>query len=83
MRYFFHTADGSRQRDTEGIELPNHSAARREAIRFIGECLHDQPELLSGHTNFRVEVTGRDNMMLFKIIALAVNAPAAGNVQQA
>ncbi len=56
-RYFFHTADGSRERDEEGTELPDHNAARREAIKLAGAVLSEQPDVLWHSRDFRVEVT--------------------------
>ena len=78
-RYFFHTADGSRDRDLEGVELKDHSAARREAIKFAGSVLNDQPAVLWDGRDFRVEVTDKTGDLLFTIITLAVNAPAGGD----
>ena len=76
-RYFFHTADGSRDRDTEGTELPDARTARVSAIRYAGDVLSDQPELLWDGRDFRVEVTTEEGDLLFTIITLAVDAPAA------
>ncbi|MDO6416765.1 hypothetical protein Q4F19_20440 [Sphingomonas sp. BIUV-7] len=78
MRYYFHTADGSRDRDTTGTELPNLNAARKQAIMFAGECMAFDPDILSDHHDFRVEVTDKRDMILFTIITLAVNAPSTG-----
>ena len=52
-RYFFHTANGSRERDEEGTELLDHNAARREAIKLAGAVLSEQPDVLWGHRDFR------------------------------
>ncbi len=77
-RFFFHTANGSRARDTEGIELPHPGAARKEAIRYAGAVLSNDPDVLWDGRDFRVEVTDDANLLLFTIIMLAVDAPAAG-----
>jgi hypothetical protein len=77
-RYFFHTADGRRERDTEGTELPDHNTARRKAVKFAGTVLSQQPEILWDGHDFRIEVTDHNGLMLFTIIMLAVNAPASG-----
>jgi len=76
-RYFFHTADGGRDRDRQGVELADAAAAHKEAIRFAGTVLNDEPDLLGGGRDFRVEVTDERGDLLFTIIALAVDAPAA------
>lgn len=76
-RFFFHTADGSRDRDTTGTELPDATAARVAAIRYAGDLLSDQPDVLWDGRDFRVEVTDEKSDLLFTIITLAVDAPAA------
>src|SRR5262249_23135707 len=43
-RYFFHLAFGSREvPDEEGIELPDRSAARAEAIAVIRDLSEERP----------------------------------------
>ena len=76
-RYFFHTADGSRERDVVGIELPKLPDARHQAIVFLGECIKDSPHLLEHH-DFRVEVTDTLGALLFTVITIAVSAPTTG-----
>lgn len=76
MHYYFHTADGSRDRDEEGMDLPDHNAARRQAITYAGECMHYEPDILANR-DFRVEVTDADDKLLFTVITLAIDAPAA------
>ena len=78
MRYFFHTADGSRDRDTVGTELPDHRAARIQAAKFAGACMSDSPAELWETGDFRVEVTDERDALLFVIISIAVAAPVTG-----
>jgi hypothetical protein len=80
QRYFFHTADGSRDRDEVGTELDGHAAAKVEAIKFAGNCLADDPGALFDTHGFRVEVTDAHGLLLFTVITLAVDAPAAGEM---
>jgi hypothetical protein len=75
-RYFFHTADGSRDRDEDGVDLPDIQAARIEAIRYAGEMLTQHPDLLGGAHDFCVEVVNEDEKLLFKVVARAMNATA-------
>ena len=75
-RYFFNTADGTRDCDELGIELPNNAAARVEAIRYAGALLADQPEVLWDGRDFRVEVVTEDEQLVCTVITLAVNMPA-------
>ncbi len=74
-RYFFHTADGSRNRDTEGTELLNHDVARVQAIKYAGALLTDEPDVLRGSRDFRIEVTDNTDILLFTVIMLAFDAP--------
>ena len=81
QRFFFHTADGSRDRDTTGTELPDQGTARVRAIQYAGECLTHEPSVLWDGRDFRVEVTDESGALLFTIITLAINAPAAGSTR--
>jgi hypothetical protein len=76
-RYFFHTADGSRERDSDGMLLVSLDAARVQAIRFAGEVLSTEPEVLWDGKDFRIEVTDDKDMLLFTVVTLAINAPAS------
>ena len=76
-RFYFNTADGVRQRDTEGLELPSLSVARREAIRFAGALLDEDPDLLLDGHEFRVIVTDDSRRTVVTIIMLAVDAEFA------
>lgn len=40
-RYFFHIDEGRRHSDTSGVELADLEAARREALKIIGELMID------------------------------------------
>jgi hypothetical protein len=77
-RYFFHTADGSRERDTTGTVLASYEEARAAAIQYAGDVLSHEPEHLWKDSDFRVEVTDEHDLMLFTVIMLAVDAPATG-----
>jgi hypothetical protein len=74
-RYFFHTADGVRDPDTDGIEFEDDDAAQLEAVRYAGEALRWQPKKLWKRGQWRVEVTGEDGALLFTVITVAVDAP--------
>lgn len=78
-RYFFHTADGSYARDTDGTELPDHRSARKEAIKYAGSVLTHDPDLLWDGRDFRVEVTDESDLVLFTVIMLAVDSPAGSS----
>lgn len=76
-RYFFHTANGLRDRDTIGTELPDQATARYHAIKYTGDVMSDDPDVLWDGRDFRVEVTDEQGALLFTIITLAVDAPAS------
>lgn len=78
-RYFFHTVDGGRERDTDGVELSSPAVARVEAIRFAGEVLTQDPDTLWDGREFRVEVVDEQKQLLFTIVTMAIDAPASGD----
>jgi hypothetical protein len=65
-RYFFDLSDGSQEPDTTGTELAGEAAARREAVRFVGEILKFEPERL-GDGPLRVVVRAGDCAVLFAV----------------
>lgn len=73
-RYFFHTADGHADVDLTGTDLRDDHAARMEAIRYGGEVLRDEPDVLWNGRDFRVEVTDDAGKLMFTIVMLAVDA---------
>lgn len=76
--YYFNTADGGRERDKTGVHLRDDAAARKQAIRFAGEVMESEPDVLWDGREFRVEVMNAHNELLFTVITLAVDAPASG-----
>ncbi len=73
--YHFHHADGKRDYDREGIELPDDRTARLEAMRYAGSVLKDDPAAIWDHGTWRVEVTDDSNVLLFTVITIALDAP--------
>lgn len=76
-QYFFHTADHVRERDSIGVDLPDHAAARVEAVRFTGAILTDEPGHLTDGDKFRVEVTDQAKHLLFTVVTFTIDAPVA------
>lgn len=72
-RFFFHTADGSRQRDTVGTELKDVATARREGVRIGASILAEDPDLLWDGREFRVLVTDQSDQLLVTVIMMAVD----------
>lgn len=73
-RYCFHTADGHEDRDPEGVELPDPGAARKEAIRYAGAVMQDEPDVLWDGRDFRVSVVDEAQRLGVTVITLAVDA---------
>lgn len=47
-RCYFHTLDGTQGIDRPGHELADDAAARREAVRYAGGLLADDPAIVVG-----------------------------------
>jgi hypothetical protein len=56
-RYFFHCNDGAERLDADGVELPNLTRARGEAVVFMGERLKDVDGAFWGQPAWRMWVT--------------------------
>lgn len=74
-RYHFHSADGARDVDQEGFELPDLAAARDQAVRYAGSVLKENPDEIWEKGHWRVEVTNKENALLFTVVTLAIDAP--------
>jgi hypothetical protein len=74
-RYFFHTENGRRLRDSEGTELADLAAARREAIAFLGDSIRTRGSPLIEDGCFRIIVTDESEAPLFTVTAAIENAP--------
>jgi hypothetical protein len=73
-RYFFHTANGSVELDPDGTDLPDDGAARVHAIKFAGDVMHHEPDVLWDGSEFRVRVTDQKQQLLFTIEMKAIDA---------
>ena len=73
--YHFGSVDGRREADDEGTELENDGAAQIMALRYAGEVLQSDPDMLWKNGQWRVEVTDGDGVLLFTVITLAIDAP--------
>ena len=75
-RYFFHIGDTEAGLDPEGIELPDHNAARIQATVTLGEMLKDLSGEFWDERCMRLIVTDRSGLILFVLDVSAVEAPA-------
>ncbi|WCP13330.1 hypothetical protein sphantq_01755 [Sphingobium sp. AntQ-1] len=72
-RYFFSASD--EEADEIGAELRDQSAARQFAIRFAGEVMDNQPDVLQGGQGFSISVTDERKVLLFTIEIAVIDAP--------
>lgn len=76
MMFFFNQAGAVYDPDVEGIEMPNISDARVQAVKFAAQMLLDRPDIAWLGDEYRVEVTDENQLVLFTFIALGVDAAA-------
>lgn len=74
-RYHFHSTDGTRDFDGEGLVLPDDAAAQHMATAFAGEVLKNEPDVIWDRGPFRVEVTDGAGLLLWTVVTLAVIPP--------
>ena len=75
-RYHFNVFDRDGTPDLDGTELPNHNAARREAIRLAGALLEQEGERLGLGEDWRMEVTDGTGLILFRLDFPVIEAPS-------
>ena len=73
-RYFFHTSDGTRQYDDVGVELADDAAARREAVRYSGSLLQDEPDIVQNEHGLRINVVDEAGHVKFAILVSALDS---------
>ena len=79
-RYFFHSANGTRHLDNEGMVLPSLDAARQEAIRWMGELLTELPDDLWSAGKFAIFVTDADWRLFFSVTTICAEVPGAAEM---
>ena len=72
-RYFFHTSDGARAYDDGGVDLADAAAARREAARFGGGLLQDNPDIVQNEHGLRINVVDEAGSLTFAIVITALD----------
>ncbi|RYD74101.1 MAG: hypothetical protein EOP84_20450 [Verrucomicrobiaceae bacterium] len=77
MLYFFNLAGAVYDPDVEGVLLLGSSEARIFAVKFLADTLRDRPELVWSGEEVRVEVTNAEQLILFTVIVLGVDAPVS------
>ncbi len=77
MLCFFNLVGTVYDPDVEGHEIATIGDARILAARNIAEVIHDRPEALWEGEEVRMEVTDEEQVVLFTIVIVGVDAPAA------
>ena len=77
MRFFFNLASAVYDPDNEGYEFATMSEARMMAAKEVALTLHDRPDLLWLGEEVRLEVTDEHQALLFTVIIVGIDAPAA------
>jgi uncharacterized protein DUF6894 len=76
-RYHFHSEDGHRVVDEDGVELADLDAARHAVAKLTGEILSDDPDQLWVSQKLNITVTdpaGRE-LIKVKVEAEAASGP--------
>lgn len=81
MRFYFHLAGAVADPDNEGQELASLSVARTVAVRSAAELIRDQPDVVWVGEEVRIEVTDVNQLVLFTVIVLGVDSPAAAGMK--
>ena len=79
MLCFFNLAGAIYDPDDKGMEVPTIGDARILAARHLAEIIRDQPDSVWKGDEVRVEVTDANQLLLFTIIAVGVDAPAGAS----
>jgi len=75
VKCFFNVAGAIYDPDVDGHEMVDLAEARTMAVHQAAELLRDNPKVIWGGEEFRVEVTDEDRLILFTVIVLGVDAP--------
>jgi len=79
-RYFFHVLDGTSDIDEMGHDMTDDAAARREAVRYCGSLLIDDPDLLLRDKYLRVHVANDVGALRFSIVMMALDPDLSTSV---
>jgi hypothetical protein len=75
-RYFFHTDDGSPDRDDEGTELKDVGSAKCHAVKYASDLICDGKTDFWGNDDWRMSVTDENGLILFELHIMGTEAPA-------
>jgi hypothetical protein len=75
-RYFFHTEDGGRFPDDEGVDLPDLAAVRVEAVGVLADLLRDNPQEVLKTGRLRIVVVDERQATVFVLAVSATDRAA-------
>jgi hypothetical protein len=75
-RYHFNVHDGTSIPDPEGSELPDLASARVQAVRLAADLLREHRSFWN-EGEWKMDVTDGEGLILFSLLFLATDAPAA------
>ena len=75
-RYFFHNRNGRSERDGDGVELADETAARTEAVRALGQALEDEAGDFWRTSAVDMIVTNDAGRTLFSLQVRGLEPPA-------
>ena len=74
--YTVEIANGVRPEEPYEVDLPDLSAARKEAVRLLGAMLTHEHEDFWATRDLQVLVKDESGLLLFELRVIAVDAPA-------
>jgi hypothetical protein len=77
MLCFFNLAGAIYDPDDDGIEVSTIDQARVLAAKYVAEVIRDRPEVVWAGEEVRLEVSDERQLVLFTIIVVGLDAPAA------
>lgn len=66
-RYFFDTADGERDTDSEGTEFASDDKAVIATIKFAGGLIRDEPSLLENSPELMITARTIDDRVIARV----------------
>jgi hypothetical protein len=74
-QYFFHTENGRRLPDDEGVDLPDLAAVRAEAVGVLADLLKDNSQAFLETRRLRIVVEDAQQATVFVLAVSATDGP--------
>lgn len=74
-RYFFNIRNESYHAASEGFEFEHEQDAVAEAIRYVGELVQHDPELLTNTGSFHLILSDANDLNILKVEIAAQHKP--------